>query len=335
MLKTIFRWVGRILAVVVVLVVAFVGYFAATWQPTFPDTPLPAIEASDDPEVIARGDYLFNAVAHCSACHSPMDDYLAAKSGELVVPKGGHAWRMGPLGTIRSANITPDEATGIGNYSDAELARAIRHGVAKDGTGALFMMSVGPMSDEDLTALVSYMKTIEPVSNEVPASEIGIMGKVLFQTAMDFFSHPHDYGPVMPPYVPEGDTPSIERGKYLANGPAFCAGCHNQIEAKDGQVAFVGPTLAGRVDPDFPDETEEGFTFVAPNLTPHASGIMNGWTREQFVKRFRNGRAYAGSPMPWETYRNMTDADLESVYMYLTSLEGVDNTVGPSRQEKK
>jgi len=329
MLRTILRWGGRLVAVVVVLIGAFVGYFAMSWQPTFPDTPLPAIEASNDPEVIARGDYLFNAVAHCSACHSTMEDYVGG--GKTVAPSGGHEWHMGPLGTVRAPNITPDETTGVGSYSDAELARVIRHGIRKDGRGALFMMSVGPMSDEDLAAIVSYMRTIEPVKHEVPPSEVGLLGKVLFQTAMDFFAHPHEYQ--VPPYVPASDTASAERGEYLARGPGFCVGCHTKIEGKDGQVAFVEPLLAGRIDPDFPDETEPGFRFVAPNLTPHSSGIMHGWTKDQFVKRFRNGRAYPGSAMPWETYRNMTDADLESVYLYLTSLDGVDHSVGPSRQK--
>ena len=78
------------------------GVFAAKWQPTFPDTPKPDITASDDPQVIAHGKYLFEAVAHCGACHMPAEDYWAWKPGDAMVPKGGHEWHFGPLGTIRS-----------------------------------------------------------------------------------------------------------------------------------------------------------------------------------------------------------------------------------------
>lgn len=72
---------------------------------------------------------------------------------------GGHEWHMDPLATVRSPNITPD-ATGIAEYSDGELARVIRHGVKRDDTGALFMMAVGPMSDDDLVAVMSYLRTV-------------------------------------------------------------------------------------------------------------------------------------------------------------------------------
>ena len=332
-MKTVLKWVLRIVGLVVILFGGFVLLKVVQWRPTYPDVAKPAIEASDDPAVIARGEYLVHSVMHCAACHTPAQTYTGSAPGEKLALVGGHEWHMGPLGTIRSTNITPDEETGIGKYTDAELARAIRHGVGKDDRGLLFMMSVGGHSDEDLTAVISYLRTTEPVKNEVPESEVGVMGKVLFQTAMAFFAAPHDYSDMTPPFVKEGET-SIERGKYLAEGPAFCNGCHTQIEADGAQIKIVEPKFAGRRDPDFPDETEEGYTFYAPNLTQHATGIINGWSKDQFITRVRNGRVYAGSPMPWESYRNMTDADLESIYMYLTSLEPADNDIGPTRAKK-
>ena len=331
-MRRVLKYLLYALGIVVVLALCFVGYYAMKWPPKFPDAPLPDIEASDDPTVVARGAYLVNAVAHCSACHSPIDEYTGAKPGEVVAPKGGHEWHMGPLGTIRSANITPDDETGIGKVSDGHVARAIRHGVRADDVGALFMMSVGPMSDEDLTAIVSYLRSIPGVKNDVADHEIGIMGKVLFQTAMGFFAEPHDYDRIMPEFVKESDTPSVGRGKYLAEGPGFCAGCHSDYEY-DEQIEFVGQLNSGNKQ-GFVDEADPDFSYYAPNLTPQeGTGQIADWTEEQFLARMKQGRVYATSPMPWESYWNMTDADLKSIWMYLRQLPPTEKDIGESRRK--
>jgi mono/diheme cytochrome c family protein len=327
-LKILAVFVGICLATVAVVVASC----ALRWPPSYPDTPMPAIEASDDPVVIERGAYLFNSVAHCAACHSPMSDYLASGPESPAVPKGGHEWHMGPIGTLRSANITQDEKTGVGAWTDAELARAIRHGVRRDGTPALFMMSVGPSSDEDLTALISYMRTIPAVEHAVAPHEIGLLGKVLFQGPMGFFAEPHDYP--IPPFVREGEV-SVERGHYLAEGPGFCGGCHSDFKYDDTLV-FEGQTCSGNLSNPFPDETEEGFVFYAPNLTPDSeTGHITTWTKEQFMSRFRTGRVYRGSPMPWESYQGLTDADLESIWLYLRSLPPTSKKIGDLRRSAK
>lgn len=332
-MKKLLKILGALVALLLLGAGGFVGLKVSSWQPTFPDTPTPDIAASDDPEVIARGKYLVNSLNHCGACHSPAEDYIALQPGEESSLEGGHEWHMGPLGTIRSANITPDEATGIGSWTDAQVARAIRHGVDREGRGLLFMMSVGPMSDDDLIATISYLRTIESVSNEVAEHEVGVMGKILFQGPMDFFARPHDYASILPTYVAEGDAPSVERGEYLAIGPAFCAGCHSPYSADSGEVRFVGQVMSGGQAP-FPDETEPTFEFSAPNLTADPdTGHIAQWTKEQYMERMKAGRVHKGSPMPWETYRNMTDADLESIWLYIESLPPTNNLVGPPRRE--
>jgi mono/diheme cytochrome c family protein len=325
----------KILGIGLVLGIAFVacvvGYFAAKWPPTYEDVPEPAITASDDPEVIARGDYLFHAVAHCGLCHAPRADLYALQSGEKIVPRGGGEWVMGPLGTVRAPNLTADP-TGVANLSDGQLARAIRHNVKADHTPALMMIAVGAMSDEDLTALVSYIRTIAPVANEVAPSEIGLLGKLLFQGPMGFFGAPKDYP--IPPFVTEGEV-SVERGRYLFEGPAFCAGCHSDLEWDGEELQFAGQLGSGRVDPNFVDESDPSFVFVAPNLTPEPqTGVIAGWTEAQFIERMRAGRTFAATPMPWESYRLMTDGDLKSIYAYLQQLPPTEKFIGPSRVAK-
>ncbi len=329
-MKRVLKVLGGLVLLALLGIAGVVTTCAVKWRPTFPDTPTPAITASTDPAVIERGAYIFNALAHCAACHSPSADYQASKPGDVVAPKGGHEWHMGPLGTIRSPNITPHPASGIGKLSDGEIARAIRSGVNARHEGELFMMGVGPMSDEDLTAIVSYMRTIPPVDNTIAPHEIGLLGKVLFQGPMGFFAEPHDYP--QPPFVKEGET-SVARGRYLAEGPAFCGGCHSDF-VYDERLVFEGQTQSGNRNNPFPDETEPGFTFYAPNLTPDPeTGHIVTWTPEQFAERMRAGRVYAGSPMPWETYANMTDADVESIRLYLASLPPTRKNIGAVRRE--
>lgn len=330
-MKKILKIILGLVALLLVVVGGFVGSKVASWPPTYPEVKAPDLKTSSDPAVIARGKYIVNALAHCGACHSPFAEYSALEPGSEPSFKGGFEWHMGPLGTLRAPNITPDEATGIGGYSDAQLARALRHGVGKDDRGLLFMMAVGPMSDEDLIAAMSYIRSVPAVSNKVPAHEVGLLGKVLFQGPMEFFQHPHTYP--QPEFVRESATPSAGRGKYLAEGPAGCIGCHSQYQPKDGQVEFVGTLMSGAGEPQ-PDEFDPEHEFAGPNLTMDPdTGHLTTWSKETFVQRFGAGRVHKGSPMPWETYRNMTPSDVESLWLYLKSLPPTKNDVGPPRRK--
>lgn len=236
---------------------------------------------------------------------------------------------MGPLGTIRSANITPDDATGVGKWSDSDLARVIKHAIRPDDRGALMMFAVGPMHDDDITAIISYMRTLEPVANQVPPSDVQIMGKVLLSTAMSMFASPKpDVG--LPDYVREGEA-SAARGKYLAEGPAMCFGCHSQF---DGET-FVGTRFCGNPDP-WPDADHPEYEVYAPNLTPHAEhGAIAGLSEEEFLTRMRAPRMYKASPMPWENFREMTDDDLRAIYRHLVSLPACEGNYSPTYRKKE
>ncbi len=152
------------------------------------------------------------------------------------------------------------------------------------------MMAVGPMTDEDLTAVVSYLRSIPPVENAVAPHDVSVLGKVPFQGPMKAFVVPHTY-PV-PPFAPPGEV-SVERGRYLAEGPAFCKGCHTDATVTDDGLVFDEQALSGNVGSPIPDESDMDFLFYAPNLTPDPeTGHMAGWTEEQFIERLRAGRVY-------------------------------------------
>lgn len=308
---------------------AFVAYVLATWDKDYSGVERPAIAASTDPAVVARGEYIAHSVSHCSICHVPFETTVKRKPGEHPPMAGGFEWKMGPMGTLHSRNITPDAETGIGSWTDGELARAIRYGVGKDGKLLPFMsMAVPDMADEDLTAVVSYLRSTAPVKQPNRPHDLGLLMKWL-ATKMGPDWRKQVLKPN--PYVAAGDTPSVARGKYLAYGPGWCIACHTGFDLME--VKLTGPEFGGNTEaePDMEDPTME---YVTPNLTPDAeTGHIASWSEEQFVQRFRAGRVLRTSKMPWEAYREMTDADLRSVYQFLRTLPPAKNKVGPTHRK--
>lgn len=322
--------VAGLLGVVLLGVGGFVGVKVGTASFDFSDTPYPKIAASSDAEVIEHGAYLVHNVAHCSTCHGPADgaiDMATFKLDRSAPMSGGYRMEAGPFGTFYAQNLTPDPETGIGRYTDEELGRMIRSGVGADGTFLPMMrLAQGPMSDEDLTAVISYLRAQTAVKNAVPRDEFGIVAKFL----ADSFSPRSEPSPKHVAATPE---PSLARGEYLAKGPALCSGCHSPADPMEG-FAVVGPEHSGALNAD-PDSTDSNYEIIAPNLTPDPqTGITGMWDEEQFVKRMKGGRVITGSHMPWEAFAEMTDSDLRSIYRYLESLDPVVNNVGPTRRKK-
>jgi mono/diheme cytochrome c family protein len=271
------------------------------------DAPYPEIHASADPAVIERGRYLVTGPAHCVECHAAPG---TPSSGEPHL-SGGFTFHL-PVGTIYSRNITPDPTTGIGRYTDGEIARVLRYGVRPDGRAMLPFMPFADLSDDDLTAVVSYLRSRPPIEHVVPPSDFNVLGRA----AKAFFVEPVGPTATPPAHSPEGAT--IERGKYLANTVANCNGCHTRRSLRTGRP--IGVTFAGGMELE--SHTMPGIKLITPNLTPDpATGHITAWTEDQFVARFRTGvSSQQGSPMPWSTFSRMTDDDLRALYRYLHSL---------------
>jgi mono/diheme cytochrome c family protein len=317
---------GIALGALVAMVVAALVYFELTYKKDFSGVPLPPIVASQDPEVIRQGEYLVNSFAHCQACHQQHEFAHERKPNPDMKDFGaGYEMVAGPFGTFRPANLSSHPEFGIGKMSDGQLARAIRHGVDRNGRLAPMMsLAVGNMSNEDLTAVVSYLRTLPPKATPVAPDEWGIIAKVL---AGSFT--PHDEPPIA--HVPPGGV-SIERGRYLANGPGFCYGCHTALDMSTFKL--TGARFSGEPTAE-PDPFDPASEFVVPNLTPDKeTGWIARWTEDAFVVRFKQGgRIYKGSKMPWENYARATEDDLRSVYRYLMSLPPTKKMTGPSHRK--
>lgn len=311
--KSILKWTGIFVGSVAIVFVAAVY----AMQNTTYMAPYPAVVASRDSAVIARGRHLATGPAHCNGCHVAPEDIRKAEAGEPVELKGGFTFNL-PLGKIRAPNITPDVETGIGGMKDHEIARSLRYGVDHKGQALFDFMPFHNLSDEDLRAVISYLRTLKPVKNHVERRDLNFAGKAVNA----FIIKP--VGPDgIPPLSVKEDT-SAAYGKYLAHSVANCVGCHTMRDMTTG--AFVGKPFAG----GFMMESEviRGLVFTTPNITPDpATGRMAHWDEEDFITRFRTGALEEGTTMPWGAYRNMTDDELKALYRYLQTVEPVRNEI--------
>lgn len=313
-LLKVLKWIGIGFLTLIIGVVVFVY---ARANRTF-DAPYPEITASQDSSVIARGEYLVYGPAHCVDCHAPMTSLSVRMRGEKLPLSGGFDFVI-PPGTIYAPNITSDPETGIGAFTDGEIARSLRYGVKRDGSPLVDFMPFYHLSDEDLTAIISYLRSTTPVKNKRPANDWNFMGKAIRAIGLI-----KPMGDGIIPVTPERDS-TAAYGKYLAESVANCRGCHTERDMMTG--AYVGEEYAGNLPFEvYNDDGSilKGKHLITPNLTPDSeTGRMAMWPQEVFINRFRAGAVIPGTPMPWGPYKAMSDADLIAIYKYLRSLEPV------------
>jgi len=254
------------------------------------DVPVRPIERSTDPAVLARGDHLAHSMVPCAAsdCHGK----------DLG---GGKTTEIGPIGTLSAPNIT---SAGLGAvYNDGELARIIIHGVKKDGRSVRFMSAheFNFISDADLAAVISYVRTVPPVSRANGPLHIGTLGKILDRLDMIpiDIARRIDHAKVEKAPPP---TPTAAYGRYIAR---LCTGCH-------------GNNLSGGPIPGAPPEMA-----IPLNLTPHATGLK-GFTLEEFTKVLKEGRRKDGrkldAMMPVEAFGQFDAIEMQALYSHLMTL---------------
>lgn len=300
-------------------ILGIVGAFTLVRANRTFEAPYPDVRASRDPAVLERGRYLVEGAAHCGECHGAVDPPAATRVGRPLI--GGMQFTL-PVGTFRVPNITPDVETGIGKYEDEELARFIRYGVKPDGRAALPFMPYADLSDDDLTAIVSYLRVQAPVKHVVPEHDVNALGRVVQAYVLT------PKGPTQPVRKTVPPEPTAAYGEYITRNIGNCVMCHTKVDLRTGELA--GPLFGGGAEHEAQGNPQK--KFISPNLTPDPRwGWLEGWTEEAFVKRFHAGRVHADSPMPWERFQDMTDDDLRAVYRYLRGLPPAQT--GPDPRE--
>ncbi len=277
---------------------------------------------TDSAAQVARGRYVF-LLADCNGCHSVHDN---ARLGWPVAPGGLGKGQIMPAelglpGKIVVPNITSDKETGLGAWSDAEILRAIRGGIGRDGKPLFPMMPYQfyrSMSDPDASALVAYLRTIPPVSNKLPRTELP-PGMAL---------PPPPPAPASVPHPSRADR--AKYGEYLVT-VGSCMGCHTP--GGEGTPDMTRRFAGGEVF-KFPG----GIQVVSANITPDPETGIGSWTEQQFVNRFAIYKQYAEdlppeippdqfSIMPWLSLSQLTRDDLGAIYAYLRTVPAVKNKV--------
>ena len=257
--------------------------------------------------LIARGAGLARA-GDCIACHT-------AKGG---TPFAGGLPIATPLGTIYSTNITPSQQDGIGRYTEAQFAAALRDGKRADGAQlypAMPYTSYAKVSDDDVHALYTYfMKGVPAVDHAAPRTALPFPFNIRLSMAgwNLLFLDRHRF-------QPDG-TKSAEwnRGAYLVEGLAHCSTCHtprNALMAEEDSLALSGGTVG---------------TWYAPNITSDAHSGIGGWSQADIVAYLKTGvapgKAQAAGPMAEaieHSFQHMSDADLQAMAVYLRSVPAV------------
>ncbi len=327
-LKLILKILGWIVGIVIIVIIALVGYIQMRWDAKS-DRPVPNLKAPTDSATIAHGEYIFKYQAQCWGCHqNPPTDASAP-------PNGGFLFdftNIGPgFGKFYSRNLTPDRETGLGNWSDGEIVQALREGINKDRVMLFPIMPVDwyhGMADDDALAVVAYLRTLPAVKNEVPKREVTFITKALFTFGL---MKPQDAitQPVISP--PRGVT--AEYGKYISSHVADCADCHTPRNLEDGKF-YYDSLFAGS---SFAFGSDEGAPLVsfARNITPDMETGIGSWTEEQFISAVTTGvrpDSVVLSPhMPYAYFKFLETDDLRAIFQYLKTIPAIKRTV-PSNE---
>ncbi|HUK23894.1 MAG TPA: c-type cytochrome [Terriglobales bacterium] len=315
--------VGKILLIAAVVLVVFLAVAITVtigWRPLLGPKAraLTNRKFESTPQRLARGKYLVDSVSGCSYCHSEHD---WANPAEPMLPGMECAGEKVPFvdlpGEVTAPNLTPDPQTGAGNWSDDQLARAIREGIGHDGRTLFPMMPYGGlrhMSDEDLASVIVYLRSLPPVHHELPQTKLIFPIKYLIRNAPE---------PVTEPVSSPDPSNRVAWGKYMLT----LAGCNDCHTPTDRGKNIAGMMLAGGVAFKTP-----WAQAAAANITPDPSGISY-YDEATFLKAMHTG--YVGARklsriMPTDYYTNMTDDDLKAIYAYLRTVPPVKHRVDNS-----
>ncbi|MFN2147609.1 MAG: c-type cytochrome [Anaerolineales bacterium] len=257
------------------------------------DVPAERLTFQTSPEAVASGEHLV-LIRGCTDCHG------SDLGGGVVIDDS-------MLGSIYAANLTTGSG-GIGSsVSDEDLARAIRHGVRRDGTGLLVMPSAeyAHLSDGDINAMIAYIRSVPAVDQHLPPVRLTLLARFLFLAgqlpplAAEIIDHQASRLESPPPAV------DASYGEYLA---LSCTGCHGRD--------YSGGPVPGAA-PGAPESA---------NLTP--AGELAGWSEADFMQTLRTGVTPEGrqldpSVMPWPMTAQMTDLELQAIWTFLQTLSPV------------
>jgi mono/diheme cytochrome c family protein len=255
----------------------------------------------------------------CSSCHT----------ADPARPFAGGKRIDTPFGAIYSQNLTPDGETGVGTWSDDDFLRALRYGVAPDGSRyypAFPYPNFTKLTRQDILAIRAYLATLTPVRNAVAPPELRwpLNYRVLMRGWNFLFFRPGVFRP------DQQKSAEWNRGGYLVEGAGHCGACHtpkNLFGADRWGRALAGGLVGG---------------WFAPRLDNAARSGLKSWSVDDIVEYLasgRNGRSHADGPMAEVVVNStsqMSDADLRAIAVYLKDLPAgaPEHAVAPPPQDE-
>jgi len=289
-MKRVLKWAGLGLLVVLAVVVTGVGTVSCVSDSRIAERyeidPDP-VEVPTDEASLAEGERLYLSRG-CGDCH-------AADGGGRVIMDA-------PPARVVGANLTRLTR----NYRSEDWARAVRHGVARDGHPIILMPAHEyrvVIRDSELGKIIAHVRTLPPVERDLPPTEVRVLGNLL---------HIAGALPLVPAELidhdtaPESPPEPTATAEYGANLIIACFGCH-------------GEGLSGGPIPGAPPELG-----IPANLTPHESGLA-AWTEEDFFRAMREGKRPDGAEldplqMPWRNFQHMTDTEISALWAHLRTV---------------
>jgi mono/diheme cytochrome c family protein len=300
-MRRLFRAVGYLAAgaaaLILVAAAAVYGFSEARYRRQYAVASR-TISVPTDSATIARGAHLAQTFGGCVECHG---ENLA---GKVVFDDP-------PVGRVYGANLTRGRG-GVGALlSDADIVRAIQHGIGRDGRPLKVMPSsdYAHLTEGDLAAIVAWVRSRPAVDTVQPPVQVGPVGRALFVAGKlpmlhaERIDHARATGMTVTPAV------TVEYGRYIA--AVGCQGCH-------GRTLAGGPIEGGA--PDWPP---------AANLTP--AGALKTWTAQGFARFLRTGirpnGILVGQVMPIRQTSRMTDEEIQALWLYLQTLPATQGGV--------
>ena len=276
--------------------------------------PVVASAGTPLPELVTKGKYVFGAAGGCG-CHTEVKGTLNA---------GGRKYDM-PFGTVYSSNITPDQQTGIGAWTDDQIITAIRLGRRPNGERIIPVhpyLSFNGMAEEDLRALVAFLRTVPPVNrpNKPKHITVPFFESVGLPAWLAAFAQRETPPPTAP-------TSGPARGEYLVRVVGHCGECHTPRGIT--QAVDNSRFLAGNANG--PENSKP------PNITPEKDTGLK-WTEDEIAEYLGTGNKPDGDTAAGlmleviegtaAGYKDLTNADRLAIARYLKTIPPIRNKVG-------
>lgn len=294
-------------AVVLAIIAAGVGLLI-----TRPQTLAPSELAAGYKPDVANGQVIFNA-GNCSACHmAPGQDDRTQLAGGLKM--------VSPFGAFITPNISSDKQYGIGGWTEAQFANAMKRGTGRNGEHlypAFPYSSYSLLKTSDVRDLFAYMKTLPAVAKPTAPHDLKFPFNIRLAVGgwKLLYFKPHEF------VAAPKQSAAWNRGAYLAEGPAHCAECHSPRNALGGVEA--GKEYAGAPN------LEAGGRF-ANNITPSKDGIGD-WSDTDITDFLKSGTDKCfNEPIGMKdviaSTSKYSDADATALGVYLHALPPKDGS---------